>query len=160
MAIDTNYCCILIQKSNRAFQRLKALLKILEENDYSNFFSSKEKVQKKILKCLDEILQYRDSEIDGGICRIYTDCEIITNEQIILESDIIILKKDGCNYNINLYDYQNMNRFCNDMKDIIKAFENEVHHLYDGVFQDEFYKKINKIIDNYWDFIDYDYNEK
>ena len=166
-----------MKNSQNAFQRWRALLKILEKDDYTNFLSSEEKTKRKILECFQKILEYRDSEIEGGICQlwlkppVYSDeadeeyCklirfggyEIIGDGDTILQSDMIILESYDSNQYILYYNYQNINRFCDYMQDVINAFEDEVCNIYDDIFQDEFNQKINKIIDYYCDFIDYDY---
>lgn len=162
-----------LSDSKNAFKRMNSLIKLLK-NDFGRerifFASSMDKVRKESVKCLIDILTIRNTYFsDYGLFKIII-FNHTTNEddkfvkvlkhigcanfcydaQTILESDVVILSECDSIQDAYYFTYENIKDFGNYIEDVLSIIEKECNDIDDIDFTAKINKRINHIIDNYW----------
>ena len=176
---------ITLKYSKNAFKRMNSLIRLLK-NDFGRekifFVSSMDKVRKESVKCLIDILTLRNTYFsDCGLFRTIMFNNTNTTEednkyikilqhigfadfcydaQEILESDFVILT-EWENIQDSLYfSYDNIEDFGNYIEDVLSIIEKECDNIDDIDFTAKINKRMNHIIDNYWqNTFEFDYAE-
>lgn len=166
---------VTLRYSKNAFKKMNSLIRLLK-NDFGKekiyFASSMDKVGEESIKCLIDILRIRNTYFsDCGTFRaIMFDNTNTTEEdnkyikilqhigfadfcydaQTILESDFVILTEWENIQDVMCFTYDNIKDFGNYIEDVLSIIEKECNHIDDIDFTAKINKRINHIIDNYW----------
>lgn len=176
---------LVLNNSKNAFKRMNSLIRLLK-NDFGKekifFASSMDKVRKENAKCLIDVLKIRSiyfsdygwfraiifdntntTEEDNKYIKILQHigfADFCYDAQTILESDFVILTECESIQDVVCFTYDNIEDFGNYIKDVLSIIEKECNDVDDIDFTAKINKRINHIIDNYWqNTFEFDYAE-
>ena len=163
-----------LRYSKNAFKRMNSLIRLLK-NDFGReqifFASSIYKVKQECVKCLTDILKIRNTyfgenygffttiifnhtvDEDDKFIKIlkHIGCaDFCYDAQTILESDVVILSEYDSIQDAYYFTYDNIKDFGNYIEDVLSIIEKECNYIDDIDFTAKINKRINHIIDNYW----------
>lgn len=174
---------ISLKNSNNGFKKFKSILTIFKNNfgEQKIYWASNiDKVRKQLLYCINDVLDLINDNIEDGSIRLWIPnhtysneedehyCELIyfggyeilSDGQTILDSDVIILKDEESIQSLDCYKYENMDYFFNYIEEVFEYYEKDVRDVDDREYEKEINKKLNNIINQYWqNTIEFDYAE-
>lgn len=172
-----------LESSKNGFNKFESIITLLK-NDFGKekiyFATEISKVRQQLLYCINDVLSLVNDTIYDGSIKLwipnhnlwsdeedehYCDLirfggyEILSDGQKILDSDVIILKDEESIQTLDYFTYQNIDDFCDYIAEMFEFYKNDCNDVGDREYNEQINQKLNNIIDNYWNTVEFDYAE-